>query len=133
MRVGKLGPLVLLAISCNGSPATGSPCGGPASGSWELTMKADSSAYTVNGTVSLDTIGGKVDLVATSADGGRERMRYPTRNLQFKGDSLRFDFAPLGFDLRGKCTEPKRFTGAFAVPQAPPFDSLRGSWTMTRR
>ena len=70
-------------------------------------------------------------LVATNAEGTREPIRYPIDSLRRWNDSIAFQFAPIGFRLRGRCVPAGGFSGRFTVPIVPT-SSISGDWTLER-
>lgn len=98
---------------------------------WQLDMRADSSDIEVRGSVFLSSRGGRTDLVAISADGGREPLNYPLETKRTPADSIALKFAPIGFSLVGRCTGTQKYSGRFSVPQ-PPFRDITGSFTLTK-
>jgi len=102
-----------------------------ASETWVLEMVADNGRFRVAGHLYFTSRGGATDLVATTADGAHEPIKFPVENLDREADSLQFSFAPIGYQLRGQCLSQTAMEGKFRVPQ-PPFEEITGRWTLTR-
>jgi hypothetical protein len=126
-----LTPLVLITFACLACASHKPFATCEAKGSWQLQMTADSSSMRISGTVAIRDTGGTVDLTAISVEGTGEPVQYPLQVLHTSDDSIAFKFAPIGYTLRGMCRKDGAWSGTFAVPQ-PPFDSIRGHWTMQR-
>jgi len=94
-------------------------------------MRSSQGNYSIEGVLRFDGTAGEVELVATTPEGTRERIDVPIARSEIRGDSLFLAFAPIGFELRGRCLSPVRFEGSFSVPQ-PPFEPIRGVWDLRR-
>jgi|SwirhisoilCB3_FD_contig_71_1065574_length_825_multi_2_in_0_out_0_1 hypothetical protein len=126
-----LSPRVLMTFACLGCANHKPLAICEANGSWHLQMTADSSSLRIAGSVAVRDTVGSVDLTGVSVEGTGEPMQYPLRLSHTSHDSIAFKFAPIGYSLRGICRKDGSWSGTFAVPQ-PPFDSIRGHWTMQR-
>jgi hypothetical protein len=93
-----------------------------------LEMWSSDSSYVIAGTVILKPLG-QVSVVATSAEGTREPIDAPIKDLRLSADSLSFGFAPINYELKGRCENSSQARGTFSVPQ-PPFGPITGRWVI---
>jgi len=122
----------LVAVSCaRGAPAPVACASLPGSGDWLLEMRSSQTAYQVAGRLRFGGEAARAEVVATTSEGTREPIDAPVTRMETRGDSVFLAFAPVGFDLRGRCLSPSRLEGTFSVPQ-PPFEPIRGAWELHR-
>lgn len=131
LRISPAAFLVILSTCAIQSHAETSCTVSDAEESWQLQMRADSSAFEVKGSVFLSSRGGRTDMVAVSADGAGEPLNFPLELTGISADSIALKFAPIGYSLKGVCSGAQQYTGRFSVPQ-PPFRDIVGSFTLTR-
>ncbi len=126
-----LGIVALAAFSIYGcGPSPGTPLCAD-SGTWRLAAEAYSGGMTVTGTITLDGMESRTNLILTHAEGWTETIEDPLEIQGTEPDSIRFQFSPIGFKFVGSCASSNEWAGEFAVPQ-PPFEDISGAWSMIK-
>jgi hypothetical protein len=98
---------------------------------WELAMRSDAAAYTLEGTIETGDHAVRVKLTGTSREGTREPLDYLAESVAVRGDSVHFRFAPIGILVDGRCATEDSVTARFSLPQ-PPFEPIVGSGLIVR-
>jgi len=125
-------PLALLALdlSCRTQPS--SACREfAAQVPWRLQALSEEAGLKLSGTVHGPPSGLRFVGTAFSREGTGEPLDYPIDSLRIAGDSISFRFAPLGIEIRGRCSTSSTVAITFSEPQ-PPFKPITGRGTLTR-
>lgn len=118
--------------ACSSTPPSSASCSLPALyGTWTMDATGAPSGYRYAGKVHLAPSGSVTELVGTSGEGTSEPDNYPIDSLTVTAESIRFQFAPLGVRIEGKCVARDTVAVRFVLPQ-PPFPDIVGTGLLTR-
>jgi hypothetical protein len=95
-----------------------------------VAMHSDTADYSLEGSITTGK-NGRVSLMGISKESAKEPINYTLDSIKTKGDSLHFQFAPLGIKIEGRCMSSDSIDATFAFPQ-PPFPPIVGQGRITR-
>ena len=128
-----LGGLTICALTQSYVPGRGDTSGCESfrkGGTWMVAMHSDTADFSLEGSITTGKYG-RVNLTGISKEGTKEPINYPLDSFKTKGDSLHFQFAPLGIKIEGRCMSSDSIEAIFAFPQ-PPFPPIVGRGRITR-